>query len=303
MSVLDVDDDDDDDDDAGGRCPLLQHRYSFNDSSVTDSIGDLNGQLLNGAFIEDGQAVLNGDGAYVQLPPGLWSIRQEAVTIEVWMSTGASSGYPRLFEFGNSGAGDFGYGDTINFMLFMDPSTGLINTGYPTFVSSSETTARFGDQEYMHVVVALKKGEFGRLYVNGESVGVTAVAVDDIPIPNFFFIGKSFNSWDSYLTGSISELRVWRAFFSPNDAMTTYVVGPDIEDDILRDCGGQSIAHYSLNRAVIHAVLLPLPRLGITGLGGAGPDSSGSAGGGTGGGDSATHDDVVISSNMTSTGE
>ena len=50
----------------------LVNRYSFT-SDAADSVGGAHGTLLGGATISGGAVVLNGSGAYVDLPNGLVS--------------------------------------------------------------------------------------------------------------------------------------------------------------------------------------------------------------------------------------
>ncbi|HEX4120347.1 MAG TPA: hypothetical protein VH619_07015, partial [Verrucomicrobiae bacterium] len=67
----------------------LVHRYSFSETSGTntaDSVGGTNwtGTLIGGATLSGGQVVLDGSSGYVQLPAGLVS-NMDNLTLETWV--------------------------------------------------------------------------------------------------------------------------------------------------------------------------------------------------------------------------
>lgn len=84
-------------------CPLIRaelvHRYSFNDDTCDDMIGDAHGTLVDTSgqsYFEDGKLYLENDvgqtndgthgGAWVELPPGMLNtLTSNQITIEMWL--------------------------------------------------------------------------------------------------------------------------------------------------------------------------------------------------------------------------
>jgi hypothetical protein len=86
---------------------VLAHRYSFNGTDASDSVGGANGTLMGNAAVTGGQLVLDGSfGSYVDLPAGQINIATNtAVTFEAWVSFGNPATWAYLFGFGNTNNG------------------------------------------------------------------------------------------------------------------------------------------------------------------------------------------------------
>jgi hypothetical protein len=82
----------------------LIHRYSFS-TNADDSIGGANGTLQGGATISGGAVVLDGSSGYVYLPNDILAALN-SVTIEAWLTDNYSVTRSRIFDFGNSTAGE-----------------------------------------------------------------------------------------------------------------------------------------------------------------------------------------------------
>ena len=67
----------------------LQHRYSFNDESISDCEGGESGTLSGPSVaIAGGKAVFSSSApSAVQLPASVLNVSAEAFTIEIWAST------------------------------------------------------------------------------------------------------------------------------------------------------------------------------------------------------------------------
>src|SRR5689334_16732069 len=95
---------------SSGAFGALTHRYSFNDGSANDSVGHINGTLMNGATVSGGQlvfdpAVNNGSaspstGQYVNLPSNI--LFTHSFTIEAWATENSSTPWQRILDMGNT---------------------------------------------------------------------------------------------------------------------------------------------------------------------------------------------------------
>jgi hypothetical protein len=207
----------------------LQHRYSFT-SDATDSIGGANGTLMGSATVSGGNLVLDGsNGTYLNLPGGLVSSNQ-AVTIEAWVSFGASSAWARLFDFGSTTG--FGTNTTgpQNFWWF-GPNTGA------TVRSDVATAAGFNNVDgapplnnrTAHVTIIYDPTDgMMLLYTNAvlieanynATVPLSSVSSDDA------FIGHSQFPADPYLIASIDEFRIYNGALNSDEIAATEVLGP-----------------------------------------------------------------------------
>jgi hypothetical protein len=77
---------------------------------------------VGGAVISTGQGVLNGTGAYVDLPNGILS-GLDSVTLEVWLADNNSGNWSRIFDFGNSSGGEDVAGTGTRY-VFLSPQAG-----------------------------------------------------------------------------------------------------------------------------------------------------------------------------------
>src|SRR5690348_11665631 len=92
----------------------LTHRYSFNDGTANDSVGTANGTLINPSHgtLANGMVNLANSGtsndplanSYVDLPNNLG--QTSSFTIEGWATWGGGGDWQRIFDFGNTSAGE-----------------------------------------------------------------------------------------------------------------------------------------------------------------------------------------------------
>ena len=77
------------------------HRYSFDNGSLSDSVGGRgwDASLVGGASVRNNKLMLMSQGQYVNLPSGLLA-EYSAVSLEAWVTTGSIGGWPRIFQFG-----------------------------------------------------------------------------------------------------------------------------------------------------------------------------------------------------------
>jgi len=221
---------------AFGSAAELVNRYSFT-ADASDSVGGANGTLVGGAVISGGAVVLNGAGAYVDLPNGLVASRTN-VTFEAWVTDNGSGTWARVFDFGFSTAGEGNAATGTNY-LFLTPQAGN------GFLRAAITIGSSGNEQIIdwsgwrlpvgiltHVVWTIDAGtQLGRMYVNGAVVGENT-SVSFTPA----MLGYTVNNWlgrsqwsaDPFFNGSITEFRIYDGAMTPEEVQQSYNAGPDV---------------------------------------------------------------------------
>jgi len=210
----------------------LTNRYSFL-TDARDSIGGKNGQLVNGPIISDGQLLLDGmSGQYVNLPNNLIA-GMTAITIEAWITPSYNANWTRIWDFGNSNAGEdkSDYG-TKHFMCYILPNleATIYAGGSDSWIRSSPAFTLPDDQEAHIVWTSDAATRKARLYVNGNLVGKNDAAQNSPAA-----LGSTFNNWlgrsqfsaDPYFTGAFNEFRIWNGALNPLEVNASTVAGPD----------------------------------------------------------------------------
>jgi len=213
----------------------LEHRYSFT-TDANDTIGGAHGTLLGGATISDGAVVLNGSGAYVDLPNGIIST-YSSITFEIWVTDHGSDWWARIFDFGFSDVGEGSSGTGTNY-IFLTPQSGgwtlrgalVVNSlGGEQSVEWSETRLPTGSQK--HVVLTIDAAsQTGRLYVDGELVSEnTSMTFNPTQL------GYTVNNWigrsqwnDPYFFGSITEFRIYDGALTAAEVQQNYNFGQEV---------------------------------------------------------------------------
>jgi Concanavalin A-like lectin/glucanases superfamily len=219
----------------------LIHRYSFDGtgSTVTDSVGGANGNLVGGATL-DGSGILtlpgNRDGQpdqYVNLPNGLISPLSE-VTIVAWTTWIGGAGYQRVFDFGVSDLGE-GQGNSGKSYIAVMPSTGFANgTGLGAEIAApGSATLQLPSPEMMdnrpaQVAFAFKSGLSLELFLDGKSLiqSFTSLKLSDIKDVNNW-VGESQWSKDHAYHGTFDELRIYDSALTACQLHTLFDRGPD----------------------------------------------------------------------------
>ena len=140
------------------------------------------------------------------------------------MTTGvnSNSGWARIFQYGASSttnSNTLAVTDNADFFnIYWLNSSGTSFCG-PTGVG-------FNNQLNLHVVMTLSAGDYARLYINGVLAGTTPLTINPLPPATAFLIGKSFDSANSGLIGSVNEFRIWGGALSATDIATRYSQGP-----------------------------------------------------------------------------
>ncbi len=227
----------------------LTNLYTFNDGTVTDSIGGQNGTLLNGATISGGMADLtstNGlnpgsGGAYISLPGGIASAAANVGTagqfsFSVWINVQENRDWAAAVSFGNSDGNDGGSADYIQVI----PRAG--NGGNTLRLTSHQTgngTEGFVNGPAAATVAAPINiiGVFNQsgglpgtleMFIDGVSVGATAMAPVDITSAAFdtnSWLGRS--AWnDSGFDGMYDEFALYDTALDATEAAAVFAAGP-----------------------------------------------------------------------------
>jgi hypothetical protein len=224
----------------------LAHRYSFNETggtTVSDSVGGADGTVVDDpttgvATFGGGELTLDGVDSYVNLPNGIITGLGTDGTFELWVTHQSPAVWARIFDFGNSDAGEDASGGGVDF-LFFTPRDG---DGLPRF------TANFpggGDvativpappgwipgNEQKHIVVTwAASGNTSRLYIDGVLVGTRTA-----PMPLSAMNGQDVNNWlgrsqfvaDAYWGGKYNEVRLYSGAMTPSQVQASFAAGPD----------------------------------------------------------------------------
>lgn len=241
----------------------LTHRYSFNDGTANDSIGGANGTLVNPAFgnISGGMLNLTNSGtsndplsnSYVDLPNNLG--QTSSFTIEGWATWGGGNDWQRIFDFGNTTAGEQlpgngipagGYSGTDQY--YLSPRTGndggfrLNNVGaeirsnsngQSSFVSAHNAANQpfdfgtAGEHEFALTLDAASKTM--SLYYDGTLVSQNTNVPQDPATMNLLniWLGRSQWSGDPFFKGSIDEFRIYDNALTAAQIANDVGYGPD----------------------------------------------------------------------------
>jgi hypothetical protein len=219
--------------DVAGPSQTLVHRYSFT-NGAQDSEGNAHGSLQGGAVIVDGSASLNGSSAYVDLPNDLVA-DFSSLTLEAWFVDNGSSGWARLWDFGNSvnGEGGQGGGTSYIFLAMPDGAGGLRGAYKPPGTAEQIVShvSRPSLGQPHHVVWSQDaQSRTAALYIDG-----VAVASNPQFASTPSSVGPTFNDWlgrsqynDPYFYGTIDEFRVYNAALSAAEVLQGFQLGPNV---------------------------------------------------------------------------
>jgi hypothetical protein len=216
----------------------LTHRYSFNDGTANDSVGHVNGTLVNGATVSGGQLVFSptvNDGSlnpttgqYVSLPSNI--LFTQSFTLEAWATDRSTTPWQRILDLGNTEGGGFLILVPYNRLEHVLGQISISDHGGASDTNFvSESTEPATNAQYMYAYVHNLAAGTESLYINGSLVG-TAVANQDPTTTNYnnFYIGRSQFSADPYFDGTINELRTYNTGLNASQIAADFANGPDV---------------------------------------------------------------------------
>jgi autotransporter-associated beta strand protein len=219
-----------------GSDHFLAHRWSFNSDTLTnDSVGGATGTNMGTATISGGALVLDGSaGCYMELPHFLiHNSNYTAVTFEFWANYNTSGNNDRIFDFGNTNFVNATVLPPENYVFFSPHAganhlLGLSPTTSESQISATGTGNLDGQNMYVACVVDPPNNVM-TIYTNGVfETSATISATLDSVLDQKCWIGRSLFAADSYLNGSIDELRVYSGALSPASVAQSYVQGPNV---------------------------------------------------------------------------
>ena len=223
----------------------LTHRYSFNDGTANDSVGNANGTLVNGVQFDQGQAfLLNGTnnpatGQYIDLPNNI--AKTQNVTIEGWTTWLGNNNWQRIFDFGNNTKGEQTPGDGVTTYdgsdyFFVSPQAGRNGDvfGSELKIGGNSNAADHigggnigvGTQHYFALVIS--GGQSMTLYKDGAAVSSSATSLSPAQIDQVnTWIGRSNWQGDPFYNGSINEFRIYDSAQTALQIAQAFNAGPD----------------------------------------------------------------------------
>ncbi len=215
----------------------LEHRYSFrgfNATVATDLVGSLDGDII-GAQTSGGSLTVAGGTSdqYVNLPNALFDGITD-LTIELWVTWSGSTSWQRIFDFGESDAGEDVQGSGTGY-LFLTPQSGVAPAGLraafrPT--GGTEVVTAIADSlptnVESHVAVVFDDtGDELLLFLDGVRVAATPVtnSLSDVTMINNWLARSQFTPDDEF-AGSYNELRIYSAALSAEALSFSFAQGP-----------------------------------------------------------------------------
>lgn len=213
-----------------GAANFLRHRYSFSIDG-SDSVGTAHGTPQGNAAVTGGQLVLDGSsGTYLGLPANLFSgATASAITVEFWAAFGANGDNTRVFAFGNTISGT-----ARNYLMFSPHSTAghqLDASGGDVLFQQQATNSGTFDTLAMHIACVMDPPNHTlTIYTNGVlEVANTNLTVGIASLNDALsYIGRSLNTADPYLNGSIDELRIYNGAVGGLTLQQSHDLGPNI---------------------------------------------------------------------------
>ena len=220
---------------------VIQHRYPFNEASsefmAEDVVGDADGTLFGFAFFNDMGEVdlINGgtEAGYVDLPNGIISTLGNA-SFEMWVTFDAELGnWQRIFDFGNSSAGEDLQGTGTSY-IFFSPRTG--GAGPWRFeVKTPETPAYFWEgpgtlppNVEHHVAITYNVvGNVSKVFIDGVLMaeGTAPIPLSEIDDVNNWLGRSQFP--DAGFDGRFDEFRIYEGVLTELQVAINQAAGPE----------------------------------------------------------------------------
>ncbi len=216
---------------------VIIHRYSFNDGTAKDSVGNVDGKLKGAASIADGKLVLKNEDktsddaqlSYLEFAGPILP-KSGSVTIMAWFTASEAGNYSRIVNIGDkedTGGRAF---------IYFTPRNGddLSRAGISATDAAAKTSQdndRLDDGK-PHMVALVIDGDAKKLHVfidgkepkPAEDLGDNTL--DKVRQVNNWLGRSSFDA-DAGLSGSIDEFRVYDNALTADEAQAAFKAGPD----------------------------------------------------------------------------
>jgi hypothetical protein len=224
----------------GGKAAIT-HRYSFNDGTANDGIGEAHGVLVNGASVSGGRLVLANDGVqtnaskgqYVSLPVNILQTRN--FTLETWFTFGGGNSWQRIIDLGNGVPNPTNGVVGQGFIILTGVGVEILGQfslnswgGPPTDFVTANTGLPVGGEHFLAYIHNLDMRQ-ELLCLDGRRVGTSTASIDPTTA-NFtnFWLGRSQFSQDPSYNGSLDELRTYDQALTGSEIQAAYNAGPDV---------------------------------------------------------------------------
>ncbi len=225
----------------------LVHEYSFNDangsSTAVDSVG---GAAWDGTVMASGTNAVPTAGAftngvlslraantnYLQLPAGILS-NYTAVTVEIWADMVTLPANCALWSFGGTGTNVLSGGQASGYnAIFCAPQVGniTISDKYPTWYGGQGVSdVNWSGRTNLHVTAVFNQpAGYMAIYTNGILAAMTSQTIPMSSVSNLLsYVGRSLYNADPYPDLNVDEFRIYNGALSPNDVLSTQVLGPN----------------------------------------------------------------------------
>jgi hypothetical protein len=213
----------------------LIHRYSFSETSGTNTADSVGGSVWNGTlpkggtFNGTGQLSLSSSGKqYVNLPSGILS-NYTALTVEGWVTAASDPANSMYYAFGNTDGSGAGY-DYIFGSLNRDyTSISAVDPGYDAEQGTSGGAALPLNQAIHFTGVYNPPAGYIALYTNGVLQSVNTGVTDPMSVvsPVEAYIGRSVYTGDPYASITLDEFRIYNFALSAAQIQDDFQLGPN----------------------------------------------------------------------------
>ena len=229
----------------------LIHRYSFNDGTANDSVGDANGTLVGNATVSGGQLVLPNTiyvapaADYLQLPAGILTNdpvygigtnnNDPAVTVDAWATIKAGQyTWANLFDFGDRDAIGLSEYDIHVCVHASDDSTiaGIsdsdnANVDYQ-YIDLGPGSSLDGSTNVHITAVFNPPAGYVAVYLNGVLAGANYnVTIPMSGVQATRNIVGADNWPDPGMQGTIDEFRIYNGTLTVNEIAAAQALGPN----------------------------------------------------------------------------
>lgn len=215
----------------------LIHRYSFSGSTVSDSVGKINGALKGSAKIADGKLILDNTGknstdeklSYLEFDSSILP-KAGSASIVIWFTAKEDGNFARVINFGTTSEG---IGSAF---IYFTPRTAddqarvaisATDTASKTYID----VARLDDgKPHCAAIIIDGASKKLRLFVDGKPAGTPQDLGDntlDKVKATSNWVGKSSFDNDAGLSGTVDELRVYDQALTAEEVTAIQKAGPD----------------------------------------------------------------------------
>eukprot|EP01038_Epipyxis_sp_PR26KG_P011790 gene11790-15777_t len=237
----------------------LIHRYSFNNGTANDSIGDIDGNFLNGARALDGYADFSSFYIYsyanigVSFPHNMVQQVEDQVTFEVWASFGKAENQ-FIFSFQNSTISSFNFwcmGYNLSLSFYNNDPHGYNSQVY---WYGNDSYCKYGSN-LLHIALTISESLYSTnpitqykgmytIFVNGSYLhhaeytahtGILSV------LNGHGYLGNANinNYYESFNQITVDEYRIWKGALSSEEIKISYANGVSFPHNMVQQVEDQ----------------------------------------------------------------